>query len=102
MDITLFSKPETQPYGMLGTSANAYQKEQLLAWFLSKCIEAGAFGTVKTKYTHPTMVEDGLLEEVEGGYKLTIKAIGLLYSVYGKAAEYENGMEKRADDGGGG
>lgn len=78
MDITLFSKPDTHPYGMLSSYDKAYQKETVLAMMLSKCIKAGGFVAVKTKYAHPTMVIDGLLGEAEGDkYKLTVKAIGL-------------------------
>jgi hypothetical protein len=53
---------------------------------LKKCMEEGDLATpIQTKYSHPTMVSDGLLEEAWGNtYRLTTKAIGLLYVHYGK------------------
>ncbi len=88
MDIALFSKPEKHPFGMLRDYDDASQKEGNLMFMLSECIEAGGFGAVETRCSHPAMVRDGLLEEVEDGkYRLTVKAIGLLYSVYGKKSE---------------
>lgn len=84
MDIKSFVKPEEHPGGICRGYDNAYEKESVLAFILSQCVEAGGFGPVETKYAHPTMVSDGLLEEVsERRYKLTKKSIGLLYGVYG-------------------
>lgn len=85
MKTTDFEYPEQHPYGMLYGYQNASQKESVLAIILRQCIEAGEFVAVETTHSHPAMVEDGLLEEVaDRKYKLTTRAIGLLYSVYGK------------------
>lgn len=85
MDINQFEKPSANPWGMLENYTNASQKESVLVFILTKCIEAGEFVPIETKHSHPTMVKDGLLEEVdERRYKLTKKAIGLLYGYYGK------------------
>lgn len=83
MRISDFVKPTEHPFNMLRGYENAYQKESVLAFVLSKCIDAHDFAAVETKHEHPTMVEDGLLERVgERKYKLTKKSIGLLYSHY--------------------
>ena len=85
MNTTNFNKPEKHPCGMLSGYRNASEKEGLLCFILSECTDAGEFKEVKTKYSHKSMVQDGLLEEVrEKTYKLTKKSKGLLYSVYGK------------------
>lgn len=85
MNTNDFKKPDAHPYGLLSGYTNASEKENVLAWMLVDCIEKGSLETVHdSKHSHPTMVEDGLLEEVsERKYKLTKKSIGLLYSVYG-------------------
>jgi hypothetical protein len=85
MDIKLFDTPSKHPYGMLEGYKNASEKESVLAVILTKCIEAGVFVAVETVHSHPSMVEDGLLKEVgECKYTLTTKAMGLLFSVYGR------------------
>lgn len=85
MNINDFEKPSNHPYGMLRGYENANEKEAMLAWMLIKCIEAGDFCMIETKHDHPTMVEDGLLEKVaDKNYRLTKKAIGLLYSQYAR------------------
>jgi hypothetical protein len=79
--------PVTQhPYGMLEGHLNAFEKECTLAFILSEALEAGDLNAVvKTSPNHPDMVSCGLLIEVrEREYRLSKKAIGLLYSVYGK------------------
>ena len=86
MNITDFEEPKAHPFDLLHGYNNAYEKEGMLAFLLSKCIQAGKFKAVETIHSHPTMVDDGLLEQVgERKYKLTKKAIGLLYSRYAKA-----------------
>lgn len=77
-----FKEPTEHPFGMLDGYQRAFEKESVLMLILLANVKAGKFEPVKTRYTHPTMVEDGLLEEIGGGYFLTPKAIGLLYSVY--------------------
>jgi hypothetical protein len=81
-----FNKPEKHPHGMLAGYTHAYEKERNLAVILRKCIEAGDLNAaIATQHDHPTMVSDGLLTRVaERMYRLTTKAKGLLYSVYGK------------------
>ena len=86
MNVTDFSTPDLHPWGMLEAFNNASQKESVLRFILTKCIEAGEWVSVPTKYEHPTMVSDGLLEQVqEKTYSLTIKSKGLLYSFYGRS-----------------
>lgn len=86
MAITIsdFHRPADRPWGMLQGYERAAEKESVLATILLACIEAGDFVPVGTRYKHPSMVSDGLLEETTEGYKLTKKSIGLLYSIYGK------------------
>lgn len=83
-----FQEPKIHPYEMLRGYNNASEKESLLAFILGENIKSSKFEPVKTKYSHPTMVEDGLLidnsTDTEHKYSLTKKSIGLLYSVYGK------------------
>jgi len=84
MNVTDFKTPDSHPWGMLEAFKNASQKESVLSFILTKCIEAGEWIPVPTKYEHPTMVSDGLLEQVEEKtYSLTVKSKGLLYSFYG-------------------
>lgn len=72
------------PFGMLEGYQNASEKESTLAFILSKVLEAGDLNAVvKTNSNHPDMVGCGLLIEVrEGEYRLSKKAVGLLYSVW--------------------
>lgn len=79
-----FNKPTARPWNMLQGYEHAAEKENVLAMILTACIEAGDFIPVGTRYKHPSMVSDGLLDETPEGYTLTTKSIGLLYSVYGK------------------
>jgi len=74
------------PFNMLEGYQNASEKENTLAFILSKALEIGSLNAVvKTNSNYPDMVGCGLLIEVrEGEYRLSRKAIGLLYSVYGK------------------
>lgn len=85
MQISDFNPPQEHPFGMLSGYRNASEKESVLAWVLKKNIEAGRFEPVDSEYDHPTMVADGLLSEHgERRYALTVKAQGLLFSVYGR------------------
>jgi len=86
MAITIsdFNTPKDHPWGMLQGHDKAAEKESVLAAILLACVEAGGFIPVGTRYKHPSMVSDGLLDETPEGYTLTKKSIGLLYSVYGK------------------
>lgn len=86
MQHTDFKQGELEhPYGMLQGYTNASEKETILALLLEYCTSVGDLNASKKfTYFHPTMVEDGLLEETgEKEYRLTKKALGLLYSVYG-------------------
>jgi len=88
VNISEFRRPESVPIGLLEGYRHAFEKETVLAIILGKCIEAGGFVAVETKHDHPKMVEDGLLEKVgDREYKLTKKAIGLLYGEYGIVPE---------------
>jgi len=85
INVADFNKPDKHPYGMLGAFDNASEKENVLAFILTQCIEAGKWIPFKMKYRHDSMVTDGLLEKIEDKtYELTTKAKGLLYSFYGK------------------
>lgn len=85
MNIKDFNAPTAHPFDLLPGYKNAYEKESVLQYILSRCIEAGEFIAVETIHDHHTMVTDGLLEEIgDREYKLTTKAIGLLYSQYGR------------------
>lgn len=86
MNISDFSKPTSHPFGMLSGfgCSDTSQKEEFLAWFLSKNIDAGNFEPIKTKFNHSDLVSLGLIDEVgENTYKLNKKSLGLLYSHYG-------------------
>jgi hypothetical protein len=90
LEISDFVEPKQHPFGMLQGYTNASEKEDTLAWMLSKIIERGGegFGSVETNFDHSDMVDDGLLIHVRGKeYMLTPKAKGLLYSVYYKEDE---------------
>ena len=85
MNINDFNPVTKHPFGTLQGYRNACEKESVLAFILRECQRQKKFDVVWTNHNHPTMVSDGLLEKVEDKkYKLTTKAIGLLYSVYGK------------------
>lgn len=86
LTIDNFEVPTQHPYGMLQGYSHASEKEQILALLLTWChTENDLLASKEFIHSHPTMVEDGLLEEVaERTYKLTKKSIGLLYSVYGR------------------
>jgi len=87
-----FNIPTSLPFGMLGGYEYVPEKGQVLAYILKKCIENGTFESgVETECEHPVMVADGLLKKIwvlgradKNYYLLTTKALGLLYSVYGK------------------
>ena len=85
MNIKDFAEPKQHPFCLLSSYKDAYEKEGMLAFILGECVKAGSFCAIATKYDHPDMVNDGLLEKAgDKSYKLTTKSIGLLYSVYGK------------------
>ena len=86
LTIDNFNEPTEHPYELLQGYSQAGEKETVLMLLLQYCYAEGDLYAAKEfQYSHPTMVEDGLLEEVgERTYKLTKKSIGLLYSVYGK------------------
>lgn len=86
MDINSFNEPTEHPWQMLEGYKHATEKETVMHIVLKGCFEAGNLDEpVTTKHSHPTMVDDGLLERVgEKRYKLTRKGKGLLYTVYGK------------------
>ena len=86
LEIKDFNAPETHPFGMLDGLINAAEKESVLFVILLKSIkDHGEFVPIKLNYGHPSMVSDGLLNEVgERTYELTRKAKGLLYAYYGK------------------
>lgn len=86
LTINDFEIPTQHPYSMLQGYSHASEKEEILALLLIWCHTENDLQASKVFiHSHPTMVEDGLLEETgEKTYKLTKKSIGLLYSVYGK------------------
>lgn len=86
MDINSFNEPTEHPFEMLDGYKHAMEKESVMRIILEKCFEAANLDeAVTTKHSHPTMVDDGLLERVgERQYRLTRKGKGLLYTVYGK------------------
>lgn len=85
MQISDFIEPKVHPYGMLQGYSHASEKETILMLLLRYCVAEGDLTAARElAHSHPTMVTDGLLEEVgEKCYKLTKKSLGLLYSVYG-------------------
>lgn len=86
MDINLFDKPTAHPYGLLRGYTDAFEKESALAFCLVDCINASGFVPVEIKGNRHMLVADGLLKEVgENKAILTKRAIGLLYSHYGKS-----------------
>lgn len=85
MDIDLFNRPKEHPFGMLEGYKHALEKEVLLARILTTCVNAGSWEIVETAFEHPTMVQDGLLEQHgPRQYSLTEKAKGLLYAHFHK------------------
>lgn len=87
MDINKdFIRPDKHPFGILVGYQNAFEKESVLSLiFRNAWKNDNLYEACKTIHEHPTMVEDGLLEEVEPRlYRLTTKSIGLLFSVYGR------------------
>jgi len=76
-----FKEYTNYPMGLCSNYSSASEKENMLAYILSKVIEANDLNfIVKTKHLHPTMVSDGLLEEVDKfRYKLTYKSLVMIY-----------------------
>lgn len=59
--------------------------EMLMRWILLQNIENRNFKPVKTEYNHDHLIRQGLLEKHgEQKYTLTLKTLGILYSVYHK------------------
>jgi hypothetical protein len=80
-----FNKPTKHPYGLLDGCKNACEKESWLCWALDQCINAGKWLKFDSNVVNYSLIEDGLLEHTgELQWSLSKKAIGLLYSVYGK------------------
>ena len=83
MDISDFVIPNHHPHEMLNGYAHAYEKESFLAFMLKRSIDAGGFVGIQTMDNEDDMVELGLLDKTgEQEYKLSKKAIGLLYTQY--------------------
>lgn len=86
MNINDFRMPTEHPWSMLKDYNQGNEKEQMLVFMLAKCIEAKDIDAeIKTTHAHPTMVLDGLLEEVGNTtpkYKLTDKSKELLLVFY--------------------
>lgn len=82
-----FKEPNEHPFGMLKEFDNASEKERLLVFMLCQCIKADDIdAVVNTKFTHPTMVADGLLIKVDNDdfkYKLSDKSKEKLYGFFG-------------------
>ena len=81
LEINDFKNYTDYPMGLCKNFRDGSQKENMLAYMLSKTIEADNMeAVVETEHTHPTMVQDGLLEEVAPKqYKITLKAYALIY-----------------------
>lgn len=77
-----FENYTNYPTGLCSGFKQGFEKENMLAFMLGKAIEAKDLNTViDTDHTHPTMVQDGLLEEVGAKqYKLTTKSLSLIYA----------------------
>lgn len=82
-----FNEPNEHPFGMLREYDNASEKERLLVFMICQCIKADDIDAViSTKYTHPTMVSDGLLVKIDNDdfkYKLSDKAKDKLHKFCG-------------------
>ena len=82
-----FNEPNEHPFGMLKEYDNASEKERLLVFMICQCIKADDINAViNTKYTHPTMVSDGLLIKIDNDdfkYKLSDKAKEKLHKFFG-------------------
>lgn len=82
-----YTEPQEHPYKMLEDCSQAFEKEKMLVFMITKCIEANDIDhVVETKFNHPTMVTDGLMEVCGDAYhyKLTEKSKKLLFKYYGK------------------
>lgn len=85
MTIRAFRMPTSDPFGMLNGYENPAGKEKILRWFLERSVKVGEFVTVSSRSDYSALVRDGLLQEkVKGEYRLTSKAISLLYPFYKK------------------
>jgi hypothetical protein len=85
MTIRAFQMPTRDPFGMLSGYKDAAIKENVLRWFLGKCVQCGDFVSIACREDYSELVKDGLLQEkVRGEYRLTSKAISLLYPFYKK------------------
>ncbi len=82
-----FERPKVRPWNMLSGTNDCGSKEDLLGQILIKCVEASEWIAIDIAPENlpKGIVKDDLLVEVEPGrYMLTKKAVGLLYSIYGK------------------
>lgn len=81
-----FNRPDRHPQGMLRGYPHSSAKESMLLWMLIKSQQQGSFEQpIVTKFEHPQMVEEGLLERVGWrSYRLTEKAQILLHAHFGK------------------
>jgi hypothetical protein len=80
-----FNKPTSHPYGMLAGYKDAHEQEDYLASMLYDCIEFGDWIVFPSSRIHSQLPANGLMERFGyDGWKLTKKAIGLLYTIYGK------------------
>ncbi len=82
-----FHKPEKHPWGMLDSFdiRNKYETEFFLCWMLIQSQEQESWEPIKTQQLHCRLVNIGLLKEVQPFlYQLTPKALGLLYTKFGK------------------
>lgn len=86
MNVTMFNRPDRHPQGMLRGYRHHKEKESMLLWMLIKSQQQGSFDKpIETRFEHPQMVEEGLLERVGWrSYRLTEKALILLHAHFGK------------------
>lgn len=87
MDISMFNEPITHPW----ETFEKMETETFMWWFFKQCFDAGDLdATIATPNNEDHLVEMGLLSKVgERQYRLTTKSKGILYSVYGKAAQQQ-------------
>ena len=94
-----YHKPDRHPFGMLAGQrlSHTSEAEWLLTWMLVQCQEKGSWAIISTDYTHPGLVDAGLLEEVgDRQYRLTRLSRGLLYAYYGIEEKVEDLLENPA------
>ena len=86
IEVGHFELPKEPPVGLLDGLDRSREKEALLMVILRACIAAGRFVPVGIRKNDISMamVQDGLLQQVEGFFALTEKAKELLYFFYGR------------------